>query len=170
MKVLKILLIVIGAIILLLVIVFGVYLLINRQGVIESHEINSPDLEQKVLIASQGSDFKNALVESLVTHLKERPIYIKITDVTTLSEIKEADWDALVLIHTTEQQRLQPDVEKYLDRAENLTKVVLVTTSGPGNWKTDDYDVDVITSASKMNELPLLASSLLKRIDTILQQ
>lgn len=170
MKVLKIVLLAIGCIILVLVIIFVIYLLMNKQGVIESSEIGNPELEQKVLIASQGSDFKNALVEGLSTNLEQRQIYIKVLDVTVLSEVSEEDWDAVVLIHTTEMSKLQPDVKAFLDRAHDLDKVILITTSGPGTWKTDDYDVDIITSASKKEELPGLTEDILRRLDVLLSE
>ena len=169
MKAIKIILMVIGGIIVLLVVIFGVFWLINRQGVIEPFEIGSTEMEHKVLIASQGSDFKNALVESLTTHLKEKPIFINVIDVTTLDEINEDEWGAVVLIHTTEQWKLQPDVKAYLDRAQDLNKVVVLTTSGSGEWKTEDYNIDVITSASKNEELPLLIAEILTRLDAILK-
>ncbi len=169
MKALKIVLIVIGSLIALFIIVFGIYLLLNIQGEAESFEVGSPELDKKVLITSQGSDFKNALVDSLTTHLKEKPLYIKVVDVTSLGDINEEEWDALVLINTCQQYKLHPDVEKYLDKAKNLSKVIIVITSGSGDWKTDEYDVDIFTSASKMNELKSLVSSILTRIHTILE-
>jgi len=161
MKVLKIILIVIGSIIVLLLVTFGIYLLLNIQGEADSFEVGSPELEQKVLITSQGSDFKNALVDSLTTHLKEKPLYVKVVDVSVLGEINEDEWDALVLIHTTQQYKLQPNVKEYPDRAKDLSKVILVTTSGSGEWKTEDYEVDIFTSASKMDELGLLVDNIL---------
>ena len=142
----------------------------NRQGVIESSEIGNPELEHKVLIASQGSGFKNALVEGLSTNLEQRQIYIKVLDVTVLSEVSEEDWDAVVLIHSVEMSKLQPDVKAFLDRAHDLDKVILITTSGPGTWKTNDYDVDIITSASKKEELPGLTKEILKRLDVLLSE
>jgi hypothetical protein len=169
MKALKIVLIVIGSLIALFIIVFGIYLLLNIQGEAESFEIGSPELDQKVLIASQGSDFKNALVDSLTTHLEEKPLYIKVVDVSALGEVKEEEWNALIIINTCQQYRLHPDVIKYLDKAKDLSKVILVITSGPGDWKTDKYDVDIFTSASKMSELKLMVSSILTRIQTILE-
>ncbi len=75
MKALKITLIVIGSLVVLFLIAFGVYLLLNIQGEAESFEMGSPLLEQKVLIATQGSEFKNALVDSFITYLKEEPLY-----------------------------------------------------------------------------------------------
>lgn len=167
-KVLKITLIVIGSIFVLMLIAFGVYLLLNIQGVIESFEVNSPELEQKVLIASQGSDFKNTLVENLTQYLREKPVYIKVIDVTDLPDVNEDEWDGVVLIHTTERWKLQPDVKAYLKRAKDLSKVVLLTTSGSGKWETKDYDIDVITSASKKNELSSLTAKILARLDLIL--
>ncbi|MGB3341035.1 MAG: hypothetical protein WBB37_06095 [bacterium] len=169
MKILKIVLLVIGCIILLLVIVFVIYLLMNRQGVIESSEIGAPELEHKVLIASQGSDFKSALVHDLSKVItKDYQVYLKIIDVTMLGEVNEADWDAVILIHTTEIGKLQTDAKAYLERAHDLDKVILIITSGQGDWKTDDYDVDIITSASKQDELPGLTEDVVKRLDIML--
>ncbi|MGB3480457.1 MAG: hypothetical protein WBB67_15015 [bacterium] len=170
MKILKIVLLVIGCIIFVLIILFLIYLWMNRQGVIESSEIGNPELEHKVLIASQGSGFKNALVKGLSTNLEQRQIYIKILDVTALSEVSEQDWDAVVLIHSVEMSKLQPDVKAFLDRVHDLDKVILITTSGPGTWETDDYDVDIITSASKKEELPGLTKDILRRLDVRLSK
>lgn len=135
----------------------------------ESFEVGSPELEQKVLIASQGSEFKNALVDNLKEHPKEKSFYIKVVDVSALGEVNENEWNALVLIHTTQQNRLQPDVKEYLNRAKNLSKVILVTTSGSGEWQTENYGIDIFTSASRMNELESLVSDILARIKTTIE-
>lgn len=165
MKTLKITLIVISSIVVVLLVAFGIYLLMNRQGVIEPFEVNSPALGQKVLIASQGSDFKNAVVESLTQYLREKPVYVNVIDVTALAKVIEDEWDAVVLIHTTERWKLQPDVKAYLDRSEDLSKVVLLTTSGSGRWKTKDFNVDVITSASKMSEINSVLKKIISRLN-----
>jgi hypothetical protein len=170
MKALKIILIVIGSIIGIFIVFSVVYWLVNKQGVVEAYDVGNPEQEQNVLIASQGSSFKDALIESLVTHLKDKEVYIKVIDVTTLQDIKENEWNALVMIHTTENWKLQSDVKNYLDQAEDLGKVVLVTTSGFGEWRTKDYDIDVITSASRTEELPALIGTITTRLEKILQK
>ncbi len=156
MRIIKRILIIIGIIIVLLIALFGIYLLSHRQGVIKTSEIVNPEARKTVLIASQGSKFKNELVDSIVTRLKNKPLAIKVVDVTTLQEEDETDFPAIVIIHTTEKGQLQPDVKKFLDRSKNLKKILLVTTSGQGDWKTRDYNVDVITSASRRSELQVL--------------
>jgi hypothetical protein len=170
MRVLKIVLLVIGCIVIFMIIASGIFWLLKRQRVIDPLEFNSPELTRKVLIASQGSDFKGAVVESLTTLLKERPVYLRVIDVTTLADVDESEWNAVVIIHTTERGRLQPDVKGYLDRVENLGKVVLVTTSGSGEWRTADYDIDVITSASRDSEIPSVLHSIASQLDAIFEE
>lgn len=169
MKILKKILLVIVAVVVLLIVTFGIYLYIHRQGNIKTFEAGNKNAKHHLLIASQGSDFKNMLVDGLVQNLKEKQLYIKVVDVTNLSAIDENEWDAMVFIHTTEKNELQPDVKKYLTRAKNLNKVILITTSGFGNWRTKDYKVDTITSASKKEELETLVSEILKRLDSIME-
>ncbi len=153
MKIIKTILIILAVLIAVFIIIFAIYLISHRQSVIASKEISQPSAEFKVLIASQGSPFKNTLVDSLVSMLREKPINIRIIDVTELGRINETDWNAFILIHTTEKWQLQPDVKAFLNRAKDLNNIILVATSGDGKWKTKDYDVDVITSASENKEL-----------------
>lgn len=152
------------------IIAFGIYLLVNLQGVIEPFQVNSPDAEHKVLIASQGSRFKNRLVSDLVDHIKHNPICISVIDVTSLSEANEADWNAVVLIHTTQMGRMQPNAKEYLGHAKELNKVILVTTSGSGKWRNEEFKIDTLTSASKMIEVRVLINTINHRLEAILSK
>lgn len=169
MKIIKIIVLIAGGLILVLLVFFAIYLLSHRQGIIETREIINPSAKFNVLIASQGSQFKDNLVDSIVKILKERSVNVKIIDVTGLTLINESDWDALIFIHTTEKWQLQPDVKAFLDRAKDLNKIMLVTTSGDGKWKTADYRVDIITSASANKELPVITQKIKEWLDIRLQ-
>ena len=46
------------------------------QDVVSEFDVNSPELETHVLIATQGSSFKEALVESLLTELEQPPPHL----------------------------------------------------------------------------------------------
>ena len=152
------------------IIAFGIYLLVNLQGVIEPFEVNSPDAKHKVLIASQGSRFKNMLVSGLVDRIKDTPTYIRVIDVTSLSVVNEGDWNAVVLIHTTQGSRMQPDAREYLGRAKELGKIILVTTSGSGKWRTEEFDIDTLTSASRKAKVGLLINTITHRLEAILRK
>ncbi len=53
--------------------------------VAEPFEVIVPDSEHQVLIATQGSDFKNAVVAGVIEALQDRPVSIKGIDVSGLS-------------------------------------------------------------------------------------
>jgi hypothetical protein len=168
MKILKRVLIVLGSLIALFVIAFGVYLFVNIQDVAEAFEVGSPDSGKKVLIASQGSDYKNLMVDTLTSRLEGEDVYISVIDISGLSEINQKDWDAEIIIHTTEGYRLPEVVKEYLGKVENPDEVLLLITSGSGEWKPEDYKVDILTSASKVADIPELANRIADKVDLLL--
>jgi hypothetical protein len=168
MAILKKILIGIGALVVLFVIISGIYLLIHVQDVAEAFEVGPPDSSRKILIASQGSKFKNMMVDTLTSRLKGEDIYINVIDISGLSEINQADWDAQVIIHTTEGYRLPEVVKEYLGRIENPDEVMILITSGSGEWKPEDCKVDILTSASKVADIPELANSIVDKVNSLL--
>jgi len=170
MAILKKILIVLGSLIVLMVIIAGIYLLIHRQGVADSFEVGSADMSKKILIASQGSKYKNLMVDTLTSRLKGEDVYISVIDISGLNEINQEDWDAEIVIHTTEAYKLPVPVKEYLDRIENPDEVMLLITSGNGEWKPKDCKVDVLTSASKVNDIPELAGSVMIKVNSLLEE
>jgi hypothetical protein len=169
MKILKRILIGIGAIIVLFVIIFGIYLLMHRQGVAESFEVGSADSARKILIATQGSEYKKLMVDTLTSRLKGEDVYISVIDISTLTEISQEDWNAEVIIHTTEGYRLPEVVKEYLGRVENPDEVMLLITSGGGEWKPEDCKVDVLTSASRVTDIPENANIIENKINSLFE-
>ena len=45
---------------------------------------------------------------------------------------------------------------------------MLLTTSGSGDWKTDQYKIDIITSASKKEKINSLSNEIIKFLENIL--
>lgn len=120
----------------------------------------------RVLIATQGSDFKNALTAGLVDHLKRRSAFVKVIDVTGLAGIQEDDWNAMVVIHTWEMRKPPIEVKAFIERISARDKLVVLTTSGAGNFKLEG--VDAISAASQMEDVTTRVSALAERIDAIL--
>jgi hypothetical protein len=169
MKILKRVLIVLGSLIFLFLIAFGVYLFVNIQDVAESFEVGSKDMSKKILIASQGSEYKNLMVDTLTSRLKGEDVYINVIDISGLNEINQEDWDAEVIIHTTEGYRLPEVVREYLGRIENPYEVILLITSGSGEWKPGGSKVDVLTSASRVNDIPEKADIIQDKINSLFE-
>jgi len=50
-----------------------------------------------------------------------------------------------------------------------MDKIVLVTTSGSGDPKTDAWEVDTISAASEMNDLDRITQTVLSKLERILK-
>ncbi len=163
-KAIKIPLIVVGSLILLIIIGSAIYLVSNIQGVVETTEEGNPDADKKLLIASQGSDFKNKLVQEIKDGLNNvESLYIKIIDVTGLQEVDANKWDAIVLINSLQGGKVQKDVETFLNKADKvLDKIILFVTTGAKEVK--EFNVDTITAASKMSEIDKLVTKIMAKL------
>jgi hypothetical protein len=65
---------------------------------------------------------------------------------------------------------MQPDAREYLGRARELDKVILVSTSGSGKWRTEEFDIDTLTSASRKARVGLLSHTISRRLEGILRK
>jgi len=134
--------------------------------VAQSFDVIAQNPEHKLLIATQGSDFKNAVVTDVIEALKSEPVSIKVIDVSGLASINVDDWNAIVLLHTWESRKPQADAEQFIERHRERNKIIVLTTSGEGDLKMDG--VDALTSASVMSEVSMHVSKIVQRIDGII--
>ena len=159
----RIVVIVIAAVLMLLYGAAYGYFAQHGMKAVPGHEQGLPSLPQHVLIATQGSGFKDGLVVALLARLQQRPSHVKVIDVAGLAAMNGADWQAIVIVHSWEFGRPPRAVEEFVARLADSGKIIDVTTSGSGREKL--AGVDVISSASVMDEIPDLAARLESRID-----
>lgn len=131
-----------------------------------SFEVNSPQATPHILIASQGSEFKNDVVVILVDALKPRSPYIKVIDVSLLSGIRENDWTAIVILHTWEAGHAEKTARAFVSSCVNRDALIVVTTSGDGTHVMED--VDGISSASLPDQTQVVAQQILERLEMLL--
>lgn len=129
-------------------------------------EINDKGLSQRVLIATQGSKFKNTIVEETIGQLKSLPIYIKVVDVGQLTNVNESEWSVIVILHTWEYAQPQKEAKAFVDRASQKNKIIVLSTSGSGTEKING--VDGITSASMMEKVAIKTDQIVNRVKSIL--
>ena len=151
------------------IILFGIFLLsyiiINQQGVIEPYTVGNPQSENKILIASQGSEFKNNLVKNILEQLKSDQNYFLIIDCTTLENENDEDWDAIIIIHTLQIHEMPEEARTFLSKANDLSKIMLVSTSGAGDDKVEGFEVDAISSASRNSAIPAIMKWISKNLE-----
>ncbi|MFC1546513.1 hypothetical protein ACFL4O_02210, partial [bacterium] len=117
------------------------------------------------------SKFKNDLLGKLVDNLSfhsVQKIYISVIDVTSLAEVKEEDWNAIIIINTIEWYKLQKDAEAFINSAKSPEKIIVLATSGDGNMKPKTSRIDTITSASKIDTVDQKVEEILEKLSQIL--
>ena len=131
---------------------------------IDSFEVNNSELNTKILIASQGSEFKNALLNNIVYKIDNDSTYIKVIDVSLLNELEPDNWNAVIIINTCIADKINTDVRKYLVKSRNEIPTVLFITAGDGRWKPNNLSVDAISSASRMSKVENLSKDIFNKL------
>jgi hypothetical protein len=133
-------------------------------------EVNRPEAKEHVLIATQGSAFKDAVVHGVVSQLERRSAYVKVIDIASLKDVREGDWNAIVVLHTWEMDKPPAAAKTFIDRVQARDRLVVLTTSGDGDKHIEG--VDAITSASRkapeMAKAPSYADEIARRVEKIL--
>lgn len=134
----------------------------------QAYEVNSPNLEKKLLLATQGSEFKNTVTQAIVDYYKSDSVFIKIIDVSALKEISPADYDAIMVMHTWEYEKPPTAVTTFIERTSSSQhNIVVVTTSGPGTSKMEE--VDAITGESILDDAPQIVDNIIYRLNPLLK-
>lgn len=163
----RVLVVVVPAVVLLLIAGFAFsYFSQHSMKPSASYERGLPSLPRHVLIATQGSRFKDRLVAGLAAQVAARVAYVKVIDVAKLSGIREKDWHAIVIVHTWQYGRPPEVVSDFAARLAAPDEVIYVTTSGNGREKFPG--VDAISSASMVDEVPALVMQIGAKIDALL--
>lgn len=132
---------------------------------VDGFTVNDPSSEQHLLIATQGSAFKDAVVAGVIERLSEQPMFIQVVDVTALADVDESQWDTIVVLHTIEYGKAPAPAQAFVNRAGKTGKVVVLSTSGAGDFKIEG--IDAISSASGMTDVPRQVDKILSRIESV---
>jgi len=147
---------------------FSWYKIRYSMDVVKPFNVLIQNAEHRVLIATQGSNYKDAVVSGVIEALKDRPVSINVIDVSGLSNIDINQWSALVVLHTWENWLPQPDAKQFIDdlAPSNIEKVIVLTTSGRGDYKM--FGIDAITSASVMSDVPRNVETVIQRLNALI--
>ena len=121
---------------------------------------------QRKITASQGSKFKNKLNEILLDEFKTKNVYIKVIDVSLLKNINPSDWKSIIIINTIEARKMEKNVAKFIKENYSSNNIILIITSGSGNFKLKDFDA--ISTASNMKNIENIKKQIINKINNLL--
>jgi hypothetical protein len=135
---------------------------------VKSTETGDPKAEKRVLIATQRSEFKEAVVSRVVQELERDMCYVKVIDLKRLEEEPAGSYDAVVVVNTCKAWSLSGRASRFVKQFPDKKRVVLLTTAGGEGWKPGALGVDAITSASKAYKVDPVADEIFGKVRKIL--
>jgi len=134
----------------------------------QEYEVNTPGENSRLLVATQGSEFKNTITTAIVDYYKTEAVYIKVIDVSALVGVNPTNYDALLVIHTWENWKPPSFVKSFMDRTTDYRdKMVVLTTSGEGSYRMEG--IDAITGESILEETPNHVGEIIKKLNPLLK-
>lgn len=136
-----------------------VYLFYPREA--EPFEISTLGAEKSILIATQKTEFKDALIRVLCDSLKRDSVSIRGIDLDDLYTVHPDEWDRILLVNSF-IINLNRDIRSFIDLHPVEDKTLVLVTSGGADWEPEkDLEVDAITSASRKVYIPQITDLIL---------
>ena len=141
---------------------FVLSFLISCGGKMETSRIGNPGAANKVLIALEPTEYKRLVAEELIKKLDDKnDNYVTLSGLPLLKKITPADFDAVIILNTGKAGKPDKAVLKFLKKFEGADNIVVYTTWGDENTKTD-LPVDSISSASDELYIPVVRDEILR--------
>jgi len=144
---------------------------LTRKEDVSAREWNDPSARKRVLIASRSSEFKNEVVSELEASLRgEDDVYVKVIGVEALEREDVTPYGAVVLVNTCMAWQMDPAIASFLKEHPDNGRVIVLTTSGDGEWKPrkKGQAFDTVTSASAEYDPDAVAGQILEKVRRLL--
>ncbi len=125
------------------------------------------DAAKHVLIASQPSEFKKAIIEKLSVELGAAGMQIKTVPLKQAHEERIRDYDAILVINSCMAWNIAKDAGKFVESAKDKDKenfFIFTTAANPKYTQKLPEGLDGITSASDMAKVDTLTATLAENI------
>ncbi len=153
--------IIIVSVLALLFVLATLYRIEYAMETVTSFEVNTAykNTNHTLLIATQGSAYKDTITKGVITHFQSQDVYIQVIDVTHLEHIIAQEYTAILILHTWEMGKAPQEVVSFLNKCVTCDHIVVMSTSGDGVSKIQG--IDALSGASILERAP-------KRIEEII--
>ena len=155
---------------LLIFVSMGVYVAACAPKLIPTSTIGAIESRKRLLMATQESEFKNAVISDVVAGLESEDIFIEITDVSNLVSKEVGNYNAILIVNNYRYLRINRDVRTFLEGAEEPVKekIVLLTTAGSPSSVDEGLGVDAMSTASKMESAQDVSGTIIEKVNALL--
>ena len=132
--------------------------------------IGSIGSRERLLIATQTSEFKDGVVSNVTQEFEKAGLFIEITDLENLENRSCRDYQAIIIMNEYKAFRNDSRVTRFMEGVDagDTKKIVLLTTAGAPGMIPEKWDVDAISAASEMAEVDSVSRLIIRKVHMIL--
>jgi hypothetical protein len=132
-------------------------------------EIGDKDAQRRVLIATQHSEFKDAVLSRVTDLLEQEGYFIRVVGLEDLAHQSGETYGAIVIINSYWFWQIDGEASDFIDRVDEKKqeKIILLTTVGEEIWNPGRGNVDTISSASLMSKVDSISEELIEKIQIL---
>jgi hypothetical protein len=133
---------------------------------ISAYTIGDVESGTRILLASRDSDFKVDVAGRIGESLKDRPVFVKFIGIDQLDGEYASTYSAVIILTDCREWSLDPATESFLRMNSDMSNIVVLITSGAGDWKPDmeGGNFDAVTSASVLADAGSVADKILGKV------
>jgi len=135
---------------------------------VETVEFGDPRTSFRILIATEQSEFKQAVTAEVVRRFDGAALFFKIIDLRELESEAVDAYAAVVIMNTCFAWKMNPRVQAFLESTAVKTKIIVMTTAGDPNWHTETAGIDAFTAASSPADVTRTAEKIRTRVQAII--
>lgn len=137
---------------------------------IDTYELGAEAFDTKILLASRDSDFKIEVARRIGESLGDKPVYVKFIGINQLDDEDVSNYSAIIVMTKCIAWGLDPETESFLRDNPELSGIVMLITSGDGDWKPDmeGRKFDAVTSASVLANVDSVTEEILEKVYAII--
>jgi len=137
---------------------------------IKETTINNLNAPHKIVIASNGSDFRDSIRDKVIKKYSDN-CYIEVINLGKLQEVEYERYDAILVMDAIiAWGGFNPEMKNYIDSLSDKKKVVLFLSAGDEELKYSYKGVDAISSASVVAEEDKVVKEITGKIDLLLSE
>lgn len=139
---------------------------------IDAYEVGNEVFDTKILIASGDSDFKVGVAGRIGELLQDKPVYVKFIATDRLENEDISKYSAIIVMAKCVTWEPDPFTKSFLKKNSELSNLVMLFTSGDGDWKPEmeGMKFDAVTSASVLANVDSVADEILEKLYAILDR
>ena len=126
-------------------------------------EVNSKSATRNVLIVTEATEYKDAVVKGVINYLQSESINASVVGCSSLQNVIPKKWDSIVILHSWNWGGPPAPVADFLKSNRDSNKMLVLTTSTFGDAKT--ANVDAISGASAIENAPKAIEAIIFRLE-----